>query len=254
MILPPFYVFSYINIKCIVVLVPVYLPYIYLQVYIDGGFFMNSNEKRSNTLLYKYGVTNVAFLPEVQEKRRKTFEDKRTTAIFYQEPRIYNIDAKDLTLYKIDKSIADEWLNRYHPFRAPRGNILCIGLADDSEIYCIMTFKKSRNKKYFAEISRMWMLPTYNIIGGYDILSEFATELGVYNIVAYVNTSFENYLDYESIGMKHIRDIQATKWWICGNDRISDASRRQKKISENELIFRGYAPIYDWGQRVYISE
>lgn len=226
-------------------------PYIYLQ----GGFlFMNSNEKRIKTLLEKRNVTNVAFLPEVQEKRRKTFEDKKTIIIFDQQQRTNILYAKDLILYKIDKSIADKWLNKYHPFRAPKGNILCLCLADESEIYCIMTFKKSRNKEYIAEISRMWMLPTYNVIGGYDRLSKFATELGIYNIVAYVNMSFENYKDYESIGMKYIRDIQPTKWWVCGEDRISDASRRQKKLTENELIFKGYFPMHDCGQRVYVFQ
>ena len=213
---------------------------------------MTPNEKRIKTLLETKNVTNVAFLPEVQEKRRKTFEDKRTTAIFYQPPRVHKILAENLEVYKLDKNIADNWLNTYHPFKAPRGNILCLGLTDGSEIYCLMTFKKSRNKEYFAEISRMWMLPTYEVVGGYDRLSAFASELGVYNIVAYVNMSFENFKDYESIGMKYIRDIQPTKWWIRGEDRISDASRRQKKITENELIFTGYKPIYDCGQRVYI--
>ena len=213
---------------------------------------MTPNERRISTLLETKHVTNVAYLPEVQEKRRKTFEDKRTTVIFYQAPRVHRISAEDLELYKIDKQIADDWLNEYHPFKVPRGNILCLGLTDGDVIYCMMTFKKSRNKEYFAEISRMWMLPTYEVIGGYDRLSAFASELGVYNIVAYVNMSFENYKDYESIGMKYIRDIQSTKWWICGDDRISDASRRQKGITENELVFKGYVPVYDCGQRVYV--
>ncbi len=214
---------------------------------------MDSNEKRIDTLMKTYGVTNVSYLPEVQEKRRKTFEDKKDIAIFYQPPRVHKMYAEDLELYRLDKKIADSWLNKYHPFKAPRGNVLCLGLTDGSEIYCIMTFKKSRNKEYFAELSRLWMRPTYNIVGGYDRLSAIASELGVYNIVAYVNMSFENYKDYESIGMKYIRDIQPTKWWIKDNDRISDASRRQKGITENELVFNWYQPIYDCGQRVYVG-
>ena len=213
---------------------------------------MNTIEKRINTNLTRYGVTNVAYLADVQEKRRKTFEKKRTTIVIPQQKILHRIDAKSLSLYKLHKQIADDWLNEYHPFKAPRGNILCLGLTDGDVIYCMMTFKKSRNKEYFAEISRMWMLPTYEVIGGYDRLSAFASELGVYNIVAYVNMSFENFMDYESIGMKYIRDIQSTKWWICGDDRISDASRRQKGITENELVFKGYVPVYDCGQRVYI--
>lgn len=213
---------------------------------------MNSIERRIATNLERYGVSNVAHLPEVQAKRRKSFEDKKDIAIFYQDPRVNILKADDLKVFRLAKDAADDWLNKYHPFKAPRGNVVCLGLTDGSKIYAIMTFKKSRNPEYFAELSRLWMLPTYQVIGGYDKLSSAASDLGIYNIVAYVNMSFENYMDYESIGMRYIRDIQPTKWWIRDDDRISDASRRQKKLSENDLVFKGYVPIYDCGQRVYV--
>lgn len=213
---------------------------------------MNSVERRIATNLERYGVSNVAKLPEVQAKRRKSFEDKKDIAIFYQDPRVNILKADDLNVFRLAKDVADDWLNKYHPFKAPRGNVVCLGLTDGSEIYAIMTFKKSRNPEYFAELSRLWMLPTYQVISGYDKLSSAASDLGIYNIVAYVNMSFENYMDYESIGMQYIRDIQPTKWWIRDDDRISDASRRQKKLSENDLVFKGYVPIYDCGQRVYV--
>lgn len=213
---------------------------------------MDSNDKRIKTNTLKYKVQNVAQLPEVQEKRRKTFEEKRTTLIYYQEPRVNNISADDLELYRLDNDVADEWLNKYHPFQAPRGTVLSLGLVKDDIIYCIMTFKKSRDKHYVAELSRLGMLPTYNVIDGYDKLSSFASELGLYNIIAYVNLSFENVSDYESIGMKYVRSIQRTKWWIKDTNKISDASRRQKHLTENEMIFKRYVPVYDCGTCVYV--
>ena len=212
---------------------------------------MYNNEKRIKTNLLKYKVENVAQLPDVQAKRQKTFEAKRTTLVFYQEPRINIIDGYDLTIYRIDKDVADAWLNKYHPFKAPRGNVLCLGLVKDDTIYAIMTFKKSRDPNYVAELSRLWMLPTYQVTHGYDILSSEASALGLYNIVAYVNMSFENHLDYQSIGMKYVRDIQRTKWWIKSDNKISDASRRQKHLTANEMIFKGYIPVYDSGTKVY---
>lgn len=215
---------------------------------------MNSNEKRIKTVTTKYKVQNVSQIPEIQEKRRHTFEEKRTTLIYYQEPRVNNISADELELYRLEKSVADAWLNEYHPFQAPRGNVLSLGLVKDATIYCIMTFKKSRDKQYVAELSRLSMLPTYNIIGGYDRLSSFATKLGLYNIVAYVNLSFENEDDYKSIGMKYVRDIQRTKWWVNRTQKISDASRRQKHLTENEMIFKGYICVYDCGQHVYVTQ
>lgn len=215
---------------------------------------MYNNEKRVKTNLLRYKVENVSQIPEVQEKRRKTYAAKRTTIMFYQEPRINVIDGHDLTLYRLNKDVADEWLNKYHPFGAPRGNVLCLGLVKDDIIYAIMTFKKSRDSHYVAELSRLWMLPTYQIVGGYDILSAEASALGLYNIFAYVNMSFENYLDYESIGMKHIRDMQRTKWWIRGGEKMSDASRRQYKLKQEDMISKGYLPVHDCGVRVYVVD
>lgn len=213
---------------------------------------MYNNEKCIKTCLHKYKVRNVAQLPDVQAKRRRTFELKRTTILFYQEPRINIIDGKDLILYRLNKDVADEWLNHYHPFKAPRGNVLCLGLVKNDTIYAMMTFKKSRDPQYVAELSRLWMLPTYQIIGGYDILSSEASALGLYNIVAYVNMSFENYKDYESIGMQHIRDIQRTKWWVRNDEKMSDASRRQSKLKQEDMTDSGYLPVYDCGIRVYV--
>lgn len=212
-----------------------------------------NNEKRIRTNLLRYKVENVAQLPEVQAKRRKTFEEKRTTLMFYQEPRINLIDGNELTTYRLNKDVADEWLNTYHPSKAPRGNVLCLGLVKENVIYAIMTFKKSRDPHYVAELSRLWMLPTYQVVNGYDILSSEASALGLYNLVAYVNMSFENYLDYESIGMQHIRDIQRTKWWVKDNQTMSDASRRQHKLKQEDMHQMGYLPVYDCGSRVYVT-
>lgn len=212
---------------------------------------INCNKQRLQTVRKLYNVNNVSQLPEVQEKRRATFTAKRDTLLFYQEPRIHRIQASDLQVYKLDVKYANQWLNEYHPFKAPRGTVLALGLCDESQTYCIMTFKRSRNKKYVAEISRLWMLPTYNVIDGYQVLSQYASEFGIYSIVAYVNLSFENVNDYKSIGMKYLRTNQKTKWWYKNNEIVSDASRRQKRLSHNDMIFKGYKFAYDCGTEVY---
>ena len=64
--------------------------------------------------------------------------------------------------------------------------------------------------------------------------------------------SFENYKDYESIGMNYVRDIQRTKWWIKGDEKMSDASRRQYKLKQEDMTTEGYLPVYDCGIRVYV--
>lgn len=209
------------------------------------------NIKRKSTLNKLYNVDNVAQLSEVQEKRRATFAAKRDTLLFYQEPRVNKIQASDLQVYKLDVEYANQWLNEYHPFRASRGTVLALGLCDDSQTYCAMTFKKSKNKKYVAELSRLWMLPTYDVVDGYQVLSQYASEFGLYNIVAYVNLSFENVNDYKSIGMRYVRTNQRTKWWLRNNELVSDASRRQKGLTHNDMVFKGYGFAYDCGIEVY---
>lgn len=212
---------------------------------------MLSNEKRVSTNLSLYNVDNVAKLKEVQEKRKQTFAAKRTELAFKRVPILNKLDSSEFSVFVLNKAVADDWLIKYHPLNAPKGNVMSLGLVKDNMIYCIMTFKKSRNKRYYAELSRMWTLPSYQIIGGYDRLSQYASELGVNNIVAYVNLSFENPEDYEYIGMHKTRSIQKTKWWINFNSAMTDASRRQRKISADKLLADGWISVYDKGQDVY---
>lgn len=213
------------------------------------------NEKQLATLLTKYNVTNVAKLPEVQEQRRKTFASKRIDLVYNPAPILNRIPAERFKVFILNKGVADMWLNKYHPLGAPRGNVLSLGLVEENTIYCIMTFKKSRNTTYDAELSRMWTLPTYQIIGGYDMLSQFASEYGLSSIVAYVSISFEDVSNYESIGMRVVGTIQKTKWWTNSKTTLSDASRRQKKIPEQALLDSGWIALYDKGKVVleYVS-
>jgi hypothetical protein len=226
----------------------------FFTLYLFTMDYKLANKKRIETNLSKYNVDNVSKLPEVQQKRRITFENKRRTLFFYQEPRIHKLDSSNLKIYRLSKSYSDKWLETYHPFGSPKGNVLSLGLVDDNNCYCIMTFKKSRDKNYSSELSRMWMLPTYQIVSGYDILSSEASKFGVSSIISYVNMSFENYKDYESIGMKYVRDIQRTKWWIKDDIKISDSSRRQYKLKQEDMLDNGYLPVYDCGQRVYVFD
>lgn len=215
---------------------------------------MNSADKRKSTVMKLYDVDNVAKLPEVQAKRSKTFATKRKTLMMYQPIRPNILNSSELLVFRIDVSVADDWLNRYHPLGSPRGNLLCLGLVKGNTIYSMMTFKKSRNPQYVAELSRMWTLPTYYIVNGYDTLSRVATEFGIYNIIAYVHRSFERVEDYKRLGMRHVRDIQRTKWWIKDKNKLTDASRRQKRISTDELLKDGWYPVYDCGQAVYVFD
>lgn len=213
----------------------------------------NSDLKRTETVMKKYGVDNVSKLLSVQSKRLSTFYRNRPCIHHDLEAPITMLLGSDFDIYRLNKSISDEWLNLYHPLGAPRGTLLSLGLVKDNTIYCIMTFKKSRDKHYNVELSRMWMMPGFYVKDGYNILSDYATQFGLYNIVAYVNLTYESFEEYERIGMTSHRDIQRRKWWIKNDDMISDASRRQKHITTKSLIEAGYHPEWDLGTAVYES-
>lgn len=212
-----------------------------------------SNDKRIQTNLGRYGVDNVSKLDWVQAKRLTSYEKKRNfLGYYYKKPESHTIiNGEDLKIYRLNKDISDNWMNEYYPLKAAKGTVLAIGLVKDSVIYCMMTFKKSKDKRYYAELSRMYMLPGYYVKNGFSILSKFASDYGLYNIVSYVNFCFDNFEDYEEIGMKSDRDIQRKKWWWNGVDFISDNSRRQSNWTESDMINLGYSSYHDLGTAVY---
>lgn len=212
---------------------------------------MTSNDIRVNTNIIRYGVTNVSRLESVQNSRRETFAKNRRTLYYYQDPILLELNAHNMMLAKLNKSVADEWLYKYHLFKAPTGNVLSLGLIHVNEIWCVMTFRKSRNKEYFAELSRLATMPGVRVKDGYQRLSQFASELGVHNIVAYVNKSFEDVTAYESIGMQHVRDNQRKRWWLKDSQFMCDASRRQKGLSISDLESDGWFSAYDEGTAIY---
>ena len=215
---------------------------------------MDKNELRKQTVMARYGVDNVAKLAKVQDKRRSTFASHRPM-IYYEQPQYdHTINADDCMVYKLNKDVADQWLDTNYILKAPRGNVLSLGLVKDDVIYAIMTFKKPKNPEYLVELSRLAMLPGYNVINGYDKLSKYASDFGLYNIVAYVRTSFDDVKYYEDMGMKYVRSIQPTKWWTRNNEFMSDASRRQYEYTQEMLLYDGWFPVYDCGQKVYVFE
>ena len=237
---------------------------------------MDVKNKSKATMISKYGVDNamkvkefvcksmntqkkrcggvLAFnQPKIKEERKISSADKTSClADYYKKPEVHTIiNAEDLKLYRLNKDVSDNWMNEYYPLKAAKGTVLAIGLVRDDIIYCMMTFRKSRDKQYYAELSRMYSLPGYFIKSGYSVLSDFASEYGLCNIVSYVNPCFDNVEDYDEIGMKQIRCIQRKKWWWDGSNFISDASRRQSSWAVEDMINSRYSPYHDLGTAVY---
>ena len=211
-----------------------------------------SIEKMKKTCLERYGVEYVNQLPEFKQKRLQTFIDKHPV-ITYEKPKIeHTLDASELKIYRINKSVANEWLKENCKTGIVRSNILFLGLVKDDVIYTMMAFKKPMNKSYFAELSKMSMKKGYYVTNGYDVLSKYASDLGIYNIVAYVHPSLEDPEEYEKIGMKLVeKRSQRHKLWYKDDKYIYDMSVKKRNIPEEVMLKYGWSCAYDLGTLVY---
>lgn len=168
----------------------------------NGG---SAKEKCKQTLKANYDVDNPMKNREIRNRVTKTWIDKSYPKFDDNDFKLVHLNAKELEIYRIDNSFADSWLDKYHPEGSGKGAILCFGLVRDSELFCIMTFRKPINKRYTTQLLRMWMKPGYYVDDGYDTLSRYASGFGLYNIIAYANPKYEDIEEYEKIGMSLVR-------------------------------------------------
>lgn len=161
----------------------------------------------------------------------------------------------ELSIYRLNKTAADKFLDENHLYGTHRGQLLCLGLVKDDEIYQVMTFgKPTHSKSHYVQIYRMCTRLGYSIDGGYQKLSRAASEFGLYNIIAYCDLAKSNVSEYEDIGMKLIRKSPPRLIWSRGDQYINSSlivSGRSTYHSDEELIQDNWLPIYDCGQSVY---
>ena len=165
------------------------------------------------------------------------------------------ISADDCTVYKLNLSATNDFLNKNCYLGSCRGQLLCLGLVKDNEIYQVMTFgNPTYDKSHSIQIYRMCTKLGYKVDSGYDKLSHVASEFGIYNIIAYCDYAKSNGSEYESIGMKFVRKSPPRLIWSNDDQYISSSlvvSHKSKYRSKDELIADGWIPIYDCGRIVY---
>ena len=176
------------------------------------------------------------------------------------------IYARKCSIYRLNLDVAKKFLDSYHFQGSCRGQLLCLGLVHNNELYQFMTFGKSRyDKKYSVELLRLCTKPGYTVVGGASKLFKFATEdYGLNNIISYCDLSKFTGDVYEQLGMKLVRTTPPQEVWSKGNKKITANLLRQrgydqlfgtnfgKGTSNEELMLKdGWLPVYDCGQRVY---
>lgn len=181
------------------------------------------------------------------------------------------IYARNCEIYKLNKDITDEFLNRNHLQGTCRGQSLLLGLVYDDELYHVMTFGKPRyNKNYDVELLRLCTKSGYTVIGGANKLFKFATEyMCIDNIISYCDRSKFNGDIYERLGMKLVKTTPPQEVWSKENKKVTSNLLRVRgydqlfgtnygKYANNEylMLLDGWLPIYDCGQKVfeYVSQ
>lgn len=192
--------------------------------------------------------------------------DDAQKVVYECMPRIA-VPVDQFTVYKLTTSAANEFLAKYDFHGSCRGQLLCIGLVKDDEIYQVMTFGKAKyDKDHHIQLMRMCTRPGYEIIGGYDRLSSEATDFGLYDIIAYSDISKGYNTDLEKLGMKRIRVTPPREIWSKGTQYITDSLLQSQgahrllqipkddRCNDQVLIEDGWLPIMDCGREVFSSK
>ena len=177
-----------------------------------------------------------------------------------------HIYARNCTVFKLKVDVANEFLQKHHLQGTCRGQLLCLGLVYQGELYQVMTFGKSRyDKTHAVELLRLCTKPGYTVVGGASKLFKFATQdYGLHDIISYCDRSKFNGEVYEKLGMKFLRCTSPQEVWSKGNKKVTANLLRQRgydqlfgtnygKGSSNEqlMLDNGWLPVYDCGQNVY---
>lgn len=177
-------------------------------------------------------------------------------------PRV-DVPVDQFEVYRLTPQATNEFLDKYDFQGGCRGQLLCIGLVKDGEIYQVMTFGKSKyDSDHHVQLMRMCTKAGYEIVGGYDTLSKWATDYGLYDIVAYSDISKGFNTTLEQLGMKRIRITQPREIWSKGKKYITDSLLQQHgaarllQVESDEsndkiMIDNGWLPVMDCGREVF---
>lgn len=174
--------------------------------------------------------------------------------------------ARDMSLYVLkNKDTINSFLNENHLQGTTRGQVLCLGLVKDDELYEIMTFGRPRyNKKYDTEILRLCTKSGYQVVGGASKLFKYACNFGLGKIISYCDRSKFTGTVYEHIGMTLKEATAPSKVWSKGTryvtastlarngyDRIFNTNYGKGTDNEQLMLKNGWLPVYNCGQLVY---
>lgn len=190
-------------------------------------------------------------------------DQEKILNMFVPKKSIY---ARKCAIFILKQKVANDFLDAYHLQGKCRGQVLCLGLVYEGELYQVMTFGRSRyDKKFEVELLRLCTRPGYTVVGGASKLFQFAVKTyEIESVISYCDLSKFSGNVYEQIGMHLLRVTPPQEVWSRGEDKITANLLRQRgydqlfgtnhgKGTSNELLMLedGWLPVYDCGQAVY---
>lgn len=171
--------------------------------------------------------------------------------------------ARKLKVQNVPKELSDDFLDNNHLQGKCVGSNL--GLYDNDELVCLMTYGKSRFEDEYEMIRFVSKINT-QVIGGLSrLLSYVKKELKTTKIITYADLRYSTGVSYHKLG-KYISHTDVGYNWVGKNGtiRLNRFSTQKHKLSKlfNEYIDltktenmimeeHGYLKLYDCGNKKY---
>lgn len=120
------------------------------------------------------------------------------------------LHARKCQVTRIDKTKAQQFLNKYH-FHGASGSKYRLGLIHDDELVALATFSTPRliESKKSAGLSRFCVKEFYSIPGGLDKLLKFyIRNFPCDNIFTFVDTDWSGGEGFKKVGFKEVLDSE----------------------------------------------
>ena len=140
--------------------------------------------------------------------------------LFTQKQKVY---ARKCTIQKIEKSVANDFCDKYHLQGHTNLSSICYGLYYNNELLSVMTFGKLRLKKQLDghyELHRYCVKSGYTIIGGANkLFRAFIKEYSPQNILSYSDNDYFDGNIYPRLGFKYIKQAEPNYYWFKSLDK-----------------------------------
>lgn len=178
------------------------------------------------------------------------------------------LSSEDMSIYRLTPEVTNQFLKENDIHQTCRGQLVSFGLVKDEQVYQVMTFGKPKyDHSYNVQMMRMCTRRGFEITGGFDRLSHFASaDYGLSRIIAYCDRSKYTGREHEQLGMKLARVTPPQLVWSKDKKKITANLLRahgydklfgtsySDDADEQHMLESGWLPVYDCGQRVYVFD